>query len=96
MRTRKILIGLGAASILAASAAPYGGASAQSYGMTGGYGPDYSQDDGSGYGPMHGDRSDDGRSRAYGPAYRHMHDWRGGYGPGMMYGYGYGRGMMGW
>ena len=89
MTTRKILIGLGAASVLTVGIAAFGGASAQTYGMMGGYGPGYGQDD--------------GRSADYGPAMgacvvgagdgRGMMD---GYGPGMMYGYGYGRGMMGW
>ncbi len=88
--TRKILIGLSAASVLTLGIAAFGGAFAQSYGMMGGNGPGYSQDD--------------GRSADYGPGYGRMRGWgagdgRGmmdGYGPGMMYGYGYGRGMMGW
>ncbi len=93
MTTRKILVGLGAASVLVAGIAAYGGASAQTYGMVGGYWPGYGHHDSSGY----------GRTRGYGPGYGRMHGWgghgrglMGSYGPGMMYGYGYGRGMMGW
>ncbi len=93
MTTRKILIGLGAASVLVAGIAAYGGASAQTYSMMGGFGPGYGHHDSSVYARTRGDM----------PAYGRMHGWSGhgpgmmgGYGPGMMYGYGYDRGMMGW
>ncbi len=86
MTTRKILVGLGAASVLTLGIAALGGASAQTYGgwgMMGGYGPDGGPDAQGWTCPGMG------RGADYGPTY-HMGGWRGGYGPHMM-GYGYGR-----
>jgi hypothetical protein len=64
-----------AAAVLASplQAQPYGPGYGMGYGMMGGYG--WGDGDGAGWGPGYG---------------RHgwMHGWRGGYGPGMMYGYG--------
>lgn len=109
---REMLIGLGVAAALAASA--YGlTASAQSGpgyygpGMMDGYGPGYDRgrgsastpDYGPGYGHMRGYGAGNDQEQGYGPGY-HMRGWGRGYGPGMMQGFGYGRGyghgMMGW
>lgn len=99
MTMRYTLIGLGAGAALAAGlwiyvfTASAQGGPGYGPGMMGGYGPGYHMGwDGPAGGRWNcpafsqGDESGDG----YGPGY-HMRGWRGGFGPGMMRGYGYGR-----
>jgi hypothetical protein len=69
------------------------------YGQMGGYGPGYGHMGGWGSGlgagqwncPAFTQGYGSGPAGGYGPGY-HMRGWGGGYGPGMMQGYGYGRG----
>ncbi len=83
MRAR-MLIGAGLAVALAGATGIYlSPASAQGWGMMGGYGPDGGPAAGDWYCPGMG------RGADYGPGY-HMGGWRGGYGPHMT-GYGYDR-----
>jgi hypothetical protein len=99
MRT-KLLIGAGLAVALAGAMWLYHQpASAQGWGMMGGYGPGYHMGWGGGPGPGAGygpgncpgfaQANTGGPGSGYGPGY-HMRGWGGGYGPGMMWGYGYG------
>jgi hypothetical protein len=98
MRART-LIGAGLAVALAGAALSYElPASAQGWGMMGGYGPGYGHMGGWGGGPGAGQWNCPAFAQGggygpggYGPSY-HMRGWGGGYGPGMMQGYGYGPG----
>ena len=89
MRTRT-LIGVAVAAALAGALWIYQSpASAQGWGMMGGYGPGYHMgwDGGPGWNcPAFARDESSGPTGGYGPGY-HMRGWGGGYGPGMMQGY---------